>query len=79
MVLKKVRSQIIAQRHDRPSRFLLIVGSVDAVLGSVTLHLPLLILGMALMGTGVALRLRRPQRAIASPAIPLHLPTTPPS
>ncbi|MBF2089156.1 MAG: hypothetical protein IGR80_10450 [Synechococcales cyanobacterium K44_A2020_017] len=69
---------MIARRHDRPSRFLLIAGSVDAVLGSVTLHLPLLILGVALMGTGVALRLRRPQRAIAYPAIPLH-PAAPPS
>lgn len=79
MVLKNIRSQMIARRHDRPSRFLLIIGSVDAVLGSVTLHLPLLILGVALVGTGMALRLRRPQRAIASPALPLHLPATPPS
>ncbi|TVQ18415.1 MAG: hypothetical protein EA367_14835 [Leptolyngbya sp. DLM2.Bin15] len=79
MVLQNIRSQMMARRHDRPSRFLLIIGSVDAVLGSVTLHLPLLILGVALMGTGVALRLRRPKPAIASPAIPLRLPAAPPS
>ncbi|HEY9818059.1 MAG TPA: hypothetical protein V6D20_19980 [Candidatus Obscuribacterales bacterium] len=79
MVLKNIRSQMIARRHDRPSRFLLIAGSVDAVLGSVTLHLPLLVLGVALMGTGVVLRLRHPKRAIAAPALPLHLPSAPQS
>jgi hypothetical protein len=78
MNLSLMRRSLLARRRDRPSRMVLTIGSVNAVLGGVSLHGSLLLLGLVIMGVGIALRLRQPVRpqSVAAPP-PRSLPPAP--
>jgi len=78
--MQSIRSRMqLARRRDRPSSFFLTVGSVDAVIGGVSSHGSLLVIGLAVMGVGAVLRWRKLSAQPKPVGTPHLLPSPPES